>query len=230
MEDAVDRILQAALEEEKVIILGDRDVDGITSTVILKKALEELGIDAAWSLPEGDEPYGVTKEVIDSFAGDDGSLIITVDCGISNVKEIEYAAELGIDTIILDHHLPSGTLPPAAAIVNPKLSDSSYPFEHLAGCGVVLKVVWAIIFSRTDFYKEEIVLLNIRPGNDTYILEAVRLVNLIEMERITENIVPGLVKIEQTRLGSFLVGRHIFVYEADVQVRMLKRFSVRIQM
>lgn len=223
MEDAVDRILQAALEEEKVIILGDRDVDGITSTVILKKALEELGIDAAWSLPEGDEPYGVTKEVIDSFAGDDGSLIITVDCGISNVKEIEYAAELGIDTIILDHHLPSGTLPPAAAIVNPKLSDSSYPFEHLAGCGVVLKVVWAIIFSRTDFYKEEIVLLNIRPGNDTYILEAVRLVNLIEMERITENIVPGLVKIEQTRLGSFLVGRHIFVYEADVQVRMLKK-------
>ena len=223
MEDAVDRILQAASEEERVIIIGDRDVDGITSTVILKKALQEIGIDARWSLPEGDEPYGVTREVIDDFAADDGTLIITVDCGISNVSEIEYASGLGIDTIVLDHHLPSSVLPPAVAIVNPRLSDSTYPFEHLAGCGVALKVVWALNYTRTDFYKEEIVILNVRPGNGTYILDAVRLVNLIEMERITENIVPGLVRIEQTRLGSFLVGKHIFVYDGEVQTAMLKK-------
>lgn len=223
MEDAVDRILQAASEEEKVIIIGDRDVDGITSTVLLKNALKEIGIDARWSLPEGDAPYGVTKSVIDSFAGEDGSLIITVDCGISNVSEIEYAADLGIDTIVIDHHLPSEVLPSAAAIVNPKLIDSSYPFEHLAGCGVVLKVIWALNFAMTDFYKQEIVLLNIRPGNDTYILDAVRVINLIEIERITENIVPGLVRIEQTRLGAFLVGKHIFVYEKDVQLAMLRK-------
>ncbi len=223
MEDAVDRILQAVSEEEHVIILGDRDVDGITSTVILKEALAEIGIDARWSLPKGDEPYGVTRQVIDEFAQEDGSLIITVDCGISNVKEISYAAECGIDTIIIDHHLPSSELPAAAAIINPKLSDSSYPFAHLAGCGVTLKVIWALIFGNTPFYKEEIILLNVRPGNETFILDAVRLVNMIEMERISENIVPGLVKLEQTRLKDFLVGRHIFVYEEDVQVRMLKK-------
>ncbi len=223
MEDAVDRILQAVSEEEHVIILGDRDVDGITSTVILKEALAEIGIDARWSLPKGDEPYGVTRQAIDEFAKEDGSLIITVDCGISNVKEISYAAECGIDTIIIDHHLPSSELPAAAAIINPKLSDSSYPFAHLAGCGVTLKVIWALIFGNTPFYKEEIILLNVRPGNETFILDAVRLVNMIEMERISENIVPGLVKLEQTRLKDFLVGRHIFVYEEDVQVRMLKK-------
>ncbi len=223
MEDAVDRIIQAASEEEKVIILGDRDVDGITSTVILKKALGELGIDAMWSLPEGDEPYGVTVSTIDKFAADDGSLIITVDCGISNISEIAYAAELGIDTIVIDHHLPSDELPPAVAIVNPRIPDSSYPFEHLAGCGVAAKLIWALNFSNTDFYKMEIVLLNVKPGNGTYILEASRVVNLIEQERITENIVPGLVSLEQTRLGSFLIGRHIFVYEGDVQLKMMKK-------
>lgn len=88
MEDVIDRILLAASEDERVIILGDRDVDGITSTVILKKALKEIGIDAMWSLPEGDEPYGVTRKAIDSFSKQDGSLIITVDCGISNVKRL----------------------------------------------------------------------------------------------------------------------------------------------
>ncbi len=223
MEDVIDRILLAALEDERVIILGDRDVDGITSTVILKKALKEIGIDAMWSLPEGDEPYGVTRKAIDSFSKQDGGLIITVDCGISNVKEIAYAAELGIDTIIIDHHLPSEDFPPAVAVVNPRIADCGYPFEHLAGCGVVSKVIWALTFSRTDFYKEEIVLLNIHPGNGTYVMDAVRLVNLVELERISEDIVPGLVRIEQTRLNNFLIGKHIFVYDAEVQIRMLKK-------
>ncbi len=223
MEDAVDRILQAASEEEHVLILGDRDVDGITSTVILKEALQEIGINALWSLPEGDEPYGVTREAIEKFIRRDGSLIITVDCGISNVQEIAFAAEQGIDTIIIDHHLPSNELPPAVAIVNPKISDSSYPFAHLAGCGVTLKVIWSLIYGRTGFYKEEIVLLNVRPGNDTYVIEAVKLVNMVEIERISEDIVPGLVRLEQTRLKDFLVGKHIFVYEENVQLKMLKK-------
>ncbi len=223
MEDAVDRILQAATEEEHVLIVGDRDVDGITSTVILKEVLAEIGIDAGWSLPEGDEPYGVTRQTIEKFAREDGSLIITVDCGISNIQEISYAAEQGMDTIIIDHHLPSRDLPPAAAIINPKISDSSYPFPHLAGCGVTLKVLWALLFSKTPFYKEEIVLLNVRPGNGTFILDAVRLVNMVEMDRISEDIVPGLVKLEQTRLKDFLVGHHIFVYEEEVQIRMLTK-------
>ena len=147
MEDAIDRIRQAAEEGEKVKIFGDRDVDGITSTVILKKGLASIGIDADWSLPEGNDPYGLTMEGVDKFAEEDGSLLITVDCGISNFREIEYARGKGIDTIVIDHHLPSEEIPPAVAIINPKSNDSCYPFRDLAACGVVAKVVWALSFS-----------------------------------------------------------------------------------
>ncbi len=223
MEDAVDRIRQAAEEGEKVKIFGDRDVDGITSTVILKDGLASIGIDAAWSLPEGNDPYGLTIEGIDKFAAEDGTLIITVDCGITNNKEIEYAREKGIDSIIIDHHLPSETIPPAVAIINPKSNDSCYPFRDLAACGVVSKVAWALSFSTNELYKAEIVLLNIRPGNDTFIIDAVRLVNMVEIERVSENIVPGVVRVEQTRLGEFLYNRQILVYDEDIQKVMLKK-------
>lgn len=223
MEDAVDRIRQAAEEGEKVKIFGDRDVDGITSTVILKKGLASIGIDASWSLPEGNDPYGLTMEGVDKFAKEDGSLIITVDCGISNFKEIDYARGKGIDTIVIDHHLPSEEIPPSVAIINPKSNDSCYPFRDLAACGVVSKVVWALSFSTNELYKSEIVLLNVRPGNDTYIIDAVRIVNLVEIERISENIVPGLIRVEKTRLGDFLFNRQILVYDKSLQTVMLKK-------
>ncbi len=223
MEDAVDRIRQAAEEGEKVKIFGDRDVDGITSTVILKNGLASIGINAAWSLPEGNDPYGLTMEGVDKFAEEDGSLLITVDCGISNFKEIEYAREKGIDSIVIDHHLPSEEIPPAVAIINPKSNDSCYPFRDLAACGVAAKVVWALTFSTNELYKSEIVLLNIRPGNDTFIIDAVRIVNMVEIERITENIVPGVVRVEKSRLGEFLYNRQILVYDKGLQVGMLKK-------
>src|SRR6056297_3727226 len=174
MEDVVDRIQQAALEGEKVKIFGDRDVDGITSTVLLKEELKKLGIEADWALPVGNDPYGLTIEVVEEFAEAGGELLITVDCGISNVEEITRAAELGVETIVLDHHNPQETLPPAVAIIDPKISESGYPFRDLAGCGVVAKLIWALEFSRTEMYKEEMVLLYARPGNDTVILEAVK--------------------------------------------------------
>lgn len=223
MEDAVDRIRQAAEEGEKVKIFGDRDVDGITSTVILKQGLASIGIDAAWSLPEGNDPYGLTMEGVDKFAEEDGSLLITVDCGISNFREIEYAREKGIDAIVIDHHLPSEDIPPAVAIINPKSNDSCYPFRDLAACGVVAKVMWALSFSTNEFYKSEIVLLNVRPGNDTFIIDAVRIVNMVEIERISENIVPGVVRVEKTRLGEFLYNRQILVYDKSLQTGMLKK-------
>ena len=104
MEDAVDRILDAKDEEEKVLIFGDRDVDGITSTTILYQCLKDLGLDVQYKLPEGDDAYGITKEVIDNFAENYGSLIITVDCGISNNEEINHAIITKLDrtTTILE--------------------------------------------------------------------------------------------------------------------------------
>lgn len=223
MEEVVDRILRARSEGERVKVFGDRDADGITSTVLIHEALRKLGIETEWAVPQGDDPYGLTMEAVDEFFSRDGSLFITVDCGISNHREIAHAAELGIDTIVIDHHNPQEELPPAAAIINPKIEDSGYPFRDLAGCGVTAKVVWALSFAETPLYNQTICLLNVRPGNETLILEAVLLTNLVEVDRLSENIVPGMVEIDQTRLAHFLSGRELFVYDAPLQLKLLKR-------
>ncbi len=223
MEDAVDRIQQAVAEGEKVKIFGDRDVDGITSTVLLKEELQRLGVDAEWALPLGNDPYGLTVEVVEEFAAADGELLITVDCGISNIVEIKRARELGIDTIVIDHHNPQDELPPAVALIDPKIADSGYPFRDLAGCGVVAKLIWALEFSRTEMYKEELVLLHARPGNDTVILEAVKISNLVEVDRLSENLVPGMVRPDQTRLAAFLMNTQILVYDEQQQRRLLQK-------
>jgi single-stranded-DNA-specific exonuclease len=223
MEETVDRILLAAEEGERIRIFGDRDVDGISSTVLLREQLVKLGLEVSWSLPEGDDPYGMTKAAVDLMESESETLLITVDCGITNYEEIAYAREKGIDTIIVDHHNPSEQLPSAVAIINPKVPDCGYPFQGLAAVGVTAKLIWALSFSQTDFYKEELVLLNLRPGNGTIIFEAVKLENLVEQDRLSESFVPGVVKYEQTRLGEFLEGKQILVYDRPMQERFLKQ-------
>ncbi len=223
MEDAVSRILSAKDEGEKVLIFGDRDVDGITSIVLLYETLTRLGISTAWSLPMGDDPYGLSMKAVDRFDKEGGTLIITVDCGISNIKEIAYAAEKGIDVIVIDHHNPPEELPPAAAIINPKMSSSGYPFRDLAGCGVVSKVCWALGFAQTELFNQTLCLLNVHPGNESFVLDAVKLVNLVETDRVTEVIVPGLLDMSKSRAVKFLEGMQIFVYDAEAQKKMLKK-------
>ncbi len=223
MEDVIDRITRARDEEERAAVFGDRDADGITSTVLMVEALRDFGIETQWYVPQGDDPYGLTTEAIDELAAADGSLMITVDCGISNHDEVSYALERGIDTIIIDHHNPQEVLPDAYAVINPKVSESGYPFRDLAGCGVTSKVIWALQFSKLPLYNRTVCLLNVRPGNETLVLEAVLLTNLVEVDRITENIVPGMVGIDQTRLGHFLSGREIFVYDEATQLKLLRR-------
>lgn len=222
MDTAVERILQAREEGEKVLVFGDRDADGISSTVILVEALSGIGIDVDWGLPHGDDPYGLTIAVIDEFAASDGSLLITVDCGISNHEEIAHASSAGIDTIVIDHHNPGEALPPAHTIINPKIEDTGYPFRDLAGCGVTAKVVWALLFSQTRYYNVPVCLLNVRPGNDSIIVDALLVNNLVAVDSVSETIVPGMVEVEQTRLVSFLQNREIVVYDAPGQHRMLK--------
>jgi single-stranded-DNA-specific exonuclease len=223
MEDAVDRIHQALEEGEKILIFGDRDVDGITSTVLLTQAIRDLGGDVRWQVPMGDDPYGLNMEAVERFAADDGTLIITVDCGISNKQEIERALELGIETLVVDHHNPPEELPPAVAIINPKVEDCGYPFRDLAGCGVASKLVWALLFSRSPFYNQSVCLLNVRPGNDSYFIEAVKLINLVETDRVVETLNPGMVGLAETRLYRFLEGEEILVYDADPQEKMLRK-------
>jgi len=223
MEDAVDRVMDARDEGEKVLVFGDRDVDGITSTTLLVQALRDLGIDVTWRVPTGDDPYGLTMEAVDAHAAAYGTLIITVDCGISCLAEVAHANEKGIDVIILDHHNPQDELPQALAIINPKLSDSPYPFRDLAGCAVTWKFITACRFAQMDLYKQQICLLNVRPANEAYIVEAIKIVNMTEVDRIAETIVPGMVTISQTRLVPFLRDQQIFVWDADMQTRQLNK-------
>jgi single-stranded-DNA-specific exonuclease RecJ len=144
MDDTVKRIRQALINKEKVLVFGDRDVDGITGTVLLTDYLQSLGIDVIWRIPIEDEPYGLSMQSVEDFASKNGSLIVTVDCGISSLAEIELAGRLGIDVIVTDHHTPKDILPKALVIVNPKLPYSIYPFPDISGCTVAYKLVCAL--------------------------------------------------------------------------------------
>lgn len=231
MEDAVDRVQAAKSEGEKVLVYGDNDVDGVTSTAIMVRTLQELGLEVQWRIPLGEEPYGLTRDAVQAFAGNDGTLIVTVDCGTTNVDEIAFARSLGVDTIVCDHHNPQEQLPEAVAIVNPKLSDSSYPFTGLSGCGVAFKFREALLFGESEFYKQRICLVNARPGNDTVILEAVRLENLVEVDRLTESLVPGMVGLENTRLGEFVLGQEVVCYDLETQERLFRKlFGNRVEL
>ena len=145
MEKAVERIIKAINNQEKVMIYGDYDVDGITSITVLKKFLDERGLQTGHYIPNRlEEGYGLNKNAIESIAKQKYTLMITVDCGISGIEEISLANELGIETIITDHHEQLEELPNAYAIINAKRRDSKYPFRGLAGCGVVFKLIQAI--------------------------------------------------------------------------------------
>lgn len=145
MEKAINRIINAIQYKEKILIYGDYDVDGITSTTVLKKFLEERGANPEYHIPNRlKEGYGLNKHAIEEIAKNGTQLMITVDCGISAVEETEFAKSLGIETIITDHHEPGETLPNAFAIVDSKIKTSKYPFNQLAGVGVVFKLIQAI--------------------------------------------------------------------------------------
>jgi single-stranded-DNA-specific exonuclease len=218
MEDAVERILAAKDEGEKVLVFGDGDVDGITGTALLANYLESLGMDVTWRIPTGDESYGLSLEAVEEFAAKDGTLIITVDCGISRFGEVKRAGELSVDVIVTDHHEPQDELPEALVIINPKLRDSSYPFRDLSGCGVAFKLVCALRFAqKSELYGQQICLLNTRPVNDAWIIEAAKTRNLMVTGTLTETIVPGMVSISDTRLPSFLEGQQILVWDAPLQ-------------
>ena len=146
MKKAVDRIIKAIDTQEKVIIYGDYDVDGITSITVLKKFLKTCGLDVGYYIPNRlNEGYGLNRDAIDKIKKDGYDLIITVDCGISAIDEIKYANSLGMETIVTDHHEPLDTLPPAIAVVDLKRKDNTtYPFDSLAGCGVAFKLCQAL--------------------------------------------------------------------------------------
>jgi len=145
MDRAITRIEQALARKERIAIHGDYDVDGITSTVILRRALEMLGGVVVHFIPERiRDGYGLQPPAIERLHADGVSLIVSVDCGIRGVEAARVARDKGVDLIITDHHEPEDALPPAHAVINPKRHDCTYPDKYLAGVGVALKVVQAL--------------------------------------------------------------------------------------
>ena len=144
MDLAVDRLNDAMGRKERIMVYGDYDVDGCTAVALVYKFLQQFYSNIDYYIPNREEEgYGVSRKGIEYAKETDVKLVIVLDCGIKAIEEIAYAKQLGVDFIICDHHVPDETMPPAVAILNPKRTDSTYPFKHLCGCGVGFKFMQA---------------------------------------------------------------------------------------
>ena len=193
MEVAVERIIQAIENKEKITIYGDYDVDGITSITVLKSFLKDVGLETVAYIPNRlNEGYGLNKNAIDKIAKSGCNLMITVDCGISGIEEIEYANSLGIQTIVTDHHEAGNELPNAIAVIDNKRKDSKYPFRELAGVGVVFKVIQALgirLGLKEEAYLKYLDIVCVGTISD--------IVPLVDENRVIAKL--GLMLIKQTR-------------------------------
>ncbi len=145
MDKAAARIDRALSDGERIAIFGDYDVDGITATCIMVDYLKSRGADVVHYIPRRiEDGYGLSCEAIEGLRKGGATLLVTVDCGITGVEEVAYARSIGMDVVVTDHHECKETLPVAAAVVDPRRTDCEYPFKHLAGCGVALKLVLAL--------------------------------------------------------------------------------------
>jgi len=148
MKETIDRIGQALENKEKVVVYGDYDVDGITATVVLHETLNELGLDCGYYIPKRDEGYGLNAGALDEIKKRGVELVVTVDCGISSVDEVEYATKIGMDIVITDHHSireeKGKQVLPKAVVINPRQVSCKYPYKELAGVGIAYKLSQAL--------------------------------------------------------------------------------------
>lgn len=148
MDKAVERLNRAMGAKEKIMVYGDYDVDGTTAVALVYRYLQNYYSEIEYNIPTRyDQGYGISIKTIDEAADSGVKLIIILDCGIKAIEEIKYARTRGIDFIICDHHVPDTELPPAVAILNPKLDNTTYPCTHLSGCGVGYKLMQAFSIS-----------------------------------------------------------------------------------
>lgn len=176
MDRAVERILKAIRENEKIIIYSDYDADGIPGAVVLHDFFKKIGFNNFENyIPHRhEEGFGLNMEAVEEFGKSGAKLLITIDCGIADVKEVERLNEFGIDVIITDHHELGDTVPPAYAILNSKQSDCSYPEKMLCGAGVVFKLVQALILKKNIDWQ-------IKEGVEKWFLDMVGLATLSDM-------------------------------------------------
>lgn len=193
MEQAVERIEQAINNKEKILIYGDYDADGITSTTILIKFFKEIGVEVDKYIPNRlEEGYGINNKALEEIKNRGIDLIITVDTGITANDQVKYANELGLDVIITDHHEPSDEIPKAVAVIDAKRKNNKYPFNQLAGCGIAFKLTQAISIKRKldpSKYLKNLDIVSIGTISD--------LVPLVDENRVIVKL--GLMLVKQTK-------------------------------
>lgn len=193
MEQAVERIEQAINNNEKILIYGDYDADGITSTTILIKFFKEIGVEVDKYIPNRlEEGYGINNKALEEIKNRGIDLIITVDTGITANDQVKYANELGLDVIITDHHEPSDEIPKAVAVIDAKRKNNKYPFNQLAGCGIAFKLTQAISIKRKlepSKYLKNLDIVSIGTISD--------LVPLVDENRVIVKL--GLMLVKQTK-------------------------------
>ncbi len=193
MEKAIDKIIEAINKKQKIIIYGDYDADGITSLTVLKSFLKDININVDTYIPNRlQEGYGLNKPAIKKIADEKYDLMITVDCGISGIEEIEYANSLGLKTIITDHHEVGETLPNAIAVVDAKRKDNKYPCRDLAGVGVVFKVIQGLSIKlglKEESYLKYLDIVSVGTISD--------IVPLVDENRVIAKL--GLMLVNQTK-------------------------------
>ncbi len=177
MEKAVERVLRAIEDRQKIVVWHDYDCDGIPGGALLHDFFELIGYPISTYVPERSEGYGLNESGMRTLAGEGAKLVITVDCGITDVKEVALARELGVDVIITDHHLPQSELPAAYAIIDAHQEGDRYPFKGLCGTGVAFKLAEALL-ARGNF--------DVIPGAEKWLLDLVAIATVADMVPLTD--------------------------------------------
>lgn len=217
METAAHRVIEAITSNEKIFIYGDYDVDGTCSAAMTYMFLKELGADVEVYIPKRlTEGYGISKESIDLLKERNTNLMISVDCGITAIEEIDYANRLGIDTIVCDHHKPKDELPRAVAVLDPLKPGCSYPFKHLSGAGVAFKLLRAIghRFGKKEMALQYLDLVALAGAADIVpLIDENRILVKKGLELINQNPRPGilaLIKMAGLEPGDLTAGQIVF--------------------
>ncbi|WP_198295187.1 single-stranded-DNA-specific exonuclease RecJ [Brachyspira murdochii] len=170
----VERLKEAIESNEKILVYGDKDADGVTAASIIYNTLKMVTKNVEAFVPNHETGYGLSKMVIEEYANSGVSLIITVDCGISNVEEVEFARDLSIDIIVTDHHDIPEIMPNAYALFNPKISNTGFVSKNFSGCAVAFKLMQAFVFSYTKLYNKDIIVLDYEINKQSNTLKRIR--------------------------------------------------------
>ena len=168
------RLKEAIESNEKILVYGDKDADGVTAASIIYNTLKMVTKNVEAFVPNHETGYGLSKTVIEEYANSGVSLIITVDCGISNVEEVEFARDLSIDIIVTDHHDIPEIMPNAYALFNPKISNTGFVSKNFSGCAVAFKLMQAFVFSYTKLYNKDIIVLDYEINKQSNTLKRIR--------------------------------------------------------